>query len=228
VCCSLLQCVAVCCCHVHELCMKMQEIYMWIVIFCLGACDYTHAHACTCYFHEYFHTFPWFTHLRVVSHEWRRHSLFINEACHACVSCIHAFWYVRTCPIHDILRIYIYIFIRDTTYSYVVGLIHTWHDSFINDMTRSEATWLIQTRHDSFIFVTAHSLVHANDQSHIWMSHVTHMNESCHTYESVMSHIWISHTWIIHVIHTNESCHTYEWFMLRIWMSRVTHIDVTV
>jgi len=29
--------------------------------------------------------------------------------------------------------------------------------------------------------------------SHIWMSHVTHMNESCHTYESVMSHIWMSH-----------------------------------
>ena len=24
--------------------------------------------------------------------------------------------------------------------------------------------------------------------SHIWMSHVTHMNESCHTYEWVMSH----------------------------------------
>jgi len=29
--------------------------------------------------------------------------------------------------------------------------------------------------------------------SHIWMSHVTHMDESCHTYERVMSHIWIRH-----------------------------------
>ena len=35
------------------------------------------------------------------------------------------------------------------------------------------------------------------------MSHVTHMNESCHTYEWVMSHIWMSH-----VTHMNESCHT--------------------
>jgi len=44
--------------------------------------------------------------------------------------------------------------------------------------------------------------------SHIWMSHVTHMNESCHTYEWVMSHIRMSH-----VTHMNESCHAYEWVM---------------
>ena len=29
--------------------------------------------------------------------------------------------------------------------------------------------------------------------SHIWMSHVTHMNELCHIYEWVMSHIRIGH-----------------------------------
>jgi len=39
--------------------------------------------------------------------------------------------------------------------------------------------------------------------SHTWMSHVTHMNESCHTHEWVMSHTWMSH-----VTHMNESCHT--------------------
>jgi len=45
------------------------------------------------------------------------------------------------------------------------------------------------------------------DYAHLWhMSHVTHGNESCHTYEWVMSHIWMSH-----VTHMNESCHTYEW-----------------
>jgi len=56
--------------------------------------------------------------------------------------------------------------------------------------------------------------------SHIWMSHVTHMNESCHTYEWVMSHIWMSH-----VTHMNESCHTYEWVMSYIWMSHVPHTN---
>ena len=56
--------------------------------------------------------------------------------------------------------------------------------------------------------------------SHIWMSHVTHMNESCHTYEWVMSHIWMSH-----VTHMNESRHTYEWVMSHIWMSHVTYMN---
>jgi len=66
------------------------------------------------------------------------------------------------------------------------------------------------------------------------MSHVTHMNESCHTYKSVMSHIWMSHVthmneswhtygWVIS--HMNESCHTYEWIMSHIWMRHVmSHI----
>jgi len=85
--------------------------------------------------------------------------------------------------------------------------------------------------------------------SHIGMSHVTHMNESCHTYEwllihnnenchtykSVMSHMWMSH-----VTHINGSCHTYEWVMsyewlrsghtykwaiAHMWMSHVPHMD---
>ena len=45
--------------------------------------------------------------------------------------------------------------------------------------------------------------------SHIWMSHVTHMNESCHIYEWVMSHIW--HNSGQYVAHINKSCVTYEW-----------------
>ena len=46
--------------------------------------------------------------------------------------------------------------------------------------------------------------------SHMWMSHVTQMNESSHTYERVKSHIWMSH-----VTQTNESCHTYEWVHIK-------------
>ena len=43
--------------------------------------------------------------------------------------------------------------------------------------------------------------------SHVWMSHVTHMNESCHAYEWAMSQVWTSA-----VTHMNWSCHTYEWY----------------
>ena len=35
---------------------------------------------------------------------------------------------------------------------------------------------------------------------------IWYINQSCHTYEWIMSHIWMSH-----VPHVNDSCHTYEW-----------------
>jgi len=54
--------------------------------------------------------------------------------------------------------------------------------------------------------------------SHMWMSHVTHANESCHTCEWVMSRMR-------HVSHVNESCHTCEWGMSHMWMRHVTHVN---
>jgi len=100
---------------------------------------------------------------------------------------------------------------------------HVWHDSF------RCVTWLIQMCDMTHLYVWRDSSIaqvevssHTCEwvMSHIWMSHVTHMNESCHTSEWVMSHIWMSH-----VTHLNESCHTYEWVMSHIWMSRVIHLN---
>jgi len=53
------------------------------------------------------------------------------------------------------------------------------------------------------------------------MSHVAHINESCHTYECVISLIYMSQ-----FTHVNASCHTYRWVMSHMWMSHVTHIHV--
>jgi len=61
--------------------------------------------------------------------------------------------------------------------------------------------------------------------SHIWMSHVTHTNEPCRTYEWVMSHIWMSRIWICHVTRVNESCHTCEWVMSHVWMGHVASMN---
>ena len=44
--------------------------------------------------------------------------------------------------------------------------------------------------------------------SHMWMSRVTHVNESCHTCEWVVSRMWMSH-----ITHVNESCHAYFLWM---------------
>ena len=56
--------------------------------------------------------------------------------------------------------------------------------------------------------------------SHVEMSHITRMNELDHTYECVMSHIWTSHA-----TRMNESCHTLRWVMSHEWMSDVTHMN---
>jgi hypothetical protein len=63
-------------------------------------------------------------------------------------------------------------------------------------------------------------MTHITVMSHIRMSRVTHLNESCHTYERVMAHIRVSHA-----THTNESCHTYKWVMSHIWISHVIRVD---
>jgi len=82
--------------------------------------------------------------------------------------------------------------------------------------------------------------------AHISTSHVTHMN---HTYESFISHIWMSsvthtdesrHTYApaslslrttgspqtpLPAAHMDESCHTYELVASHIWMRCVTRMD---
>jgi len=51
------------------------------------------------------------------------------------------------------------------------------------------------------------------------------MNASCHTFEYVMSRIWLSHEQLVELEDAalrsgmNESCHTYEWVL-----SRITHL----
>ena len=68
------------------------------------------------------------------------------------------------------------------------------------------------------------------NSSHSWisfvtnmiMSHATHANEPCHTYEWVVSHAWMNR-----ITCMNEECHTYEWVMSHLWMESChTHISV--
>ena len=73
---------------------------------------------------------------------------------------------------------------------------HVWHESFIRHFT-----WIIHGMTHSY------DSCHMNDSCHVRMSHVTHTNGSCHTYEWVMSHMsyeWFIHlrhfTWIIHAM----------------------------
>jgi len=110
----------------------------------------------------------------------------------------------------------------DLTHSHVTCLIHMWSDSsnaslqiWRSEGFMSQFMWhLNQSRHIWMGHFTYEWVM-----SHIWMSRVTHMDESWHTYERVIPHIWMSH-----VTHLNQSCHTYERVMSHIWTSHVTHI----
>jgi len=101
--------------------------------------------------------------------------------------------------------------------------------------TKEPPMWTRSVPHS---FVCAAWLIHMCDimwlfcmcdvtHSYVWHAPIctrnaTNMNESCHTHEQAMSHIWMSH-----VAHTKASlnvtlftqCHTYEWFTLHIQKS---------
>jgi len=127
------------------------------------------------------------------------------------------------CIAHVMIWVAWLIHMCDMTHPYV------WHDSSrcVTWLIHICLTWLIHmcerthlcVSHGSFIFVT-------------WLIHTCGLqlasvliNESCNTYEWVMTHVGerVSHVRSGRVTHVNESCNTCEWVMSHIWMSHVTH-----
>jgi len=61
--------------------------------------------------------------------------------------------------------------------------------------------------------------------THVWMSLVLYTgNDGIRTMKRGRRGL-MSHVWITHVTRMNESCHTYEWVMLYTWMSDVTRMN---
>ena len=162
---------------------------------------------------------------RTNAHNWRFKSRKLMYVCDTTESYL---WHL------SFIRVTRLIHIRGSTH------LHVWHDSFtcatwrihICDMTHSCGMTHSYVWHDLSIHSQPTPALSRcmNESCHtyewvmsrIWMSRVTHMNESCHTRECVTSHKWMSH-----VTHTNESCHTYESVMSHIWMSHATHMNET-
>ena len=97
-----------------------------------------------------------------------------------------------------------------TRWHLVTWLIHfmTWHDSVIS--------WL-----DSVI-----SWLHFMTHWHLvtWLIHICDMT---HWHMCPLEPINAAHDWIMahHLLHVNESCHTYEWVMSHTWRSHVSHVS---
>jgi len=125
----------------------------------------------------------------------------ISLVCVLCLVCMCVTWLIH---------------MRNQTHKFVCNLtqFHVWYDLFVCRAWRIDMLDIIHSFALPPLFLHANKLfwsvhmntschTHASVMSHIWTSHITDVKESCHTYESVISHLWRSH-----VTQMNQSCHT--------------------
>jgi len=97
-------------------------------------------------------------------------------------------------------------------YTYMYIYIYTAHHC------QRHSPWLLR-RWDSLARVCDAAIWCMGVMSHMWMSHVTHVDTSCRTHECV---IW--QTWMILVAHMNDSYRTHEWVMWQTCIDHVAHL----
>ena len=160
-------------------------------------------------------------------------------------------WFTLMIDTHDWLSYRVYVShecqIEDMIDSQID---HTMHSMSFTSYTyiecvRGYTEWIVSHRtHSRRVKAVSHR--RSCVLSRIWRSHVTHMNESWHTYvwiiqvwaedgpchyEARDTYAWVMsrqtndsfHTWYDVIWHMNEWCHTYQWFIshIQIQMSRI-------
>jgi len=149
---------------------------------------------------------------RVTTHMWMSHVAHMHESCHTyeggislCLPvCYHIqLWWVmiqinESCPTCE--RVTTHIWMSHVTHEWVMS--HLWMNHF-------SASPSLLPHTSSMGHETLNRVM-----SHMWTrhGHDTHMNESCHTCEQAMA---MTHIWMSHVTHVNNPWpwHTYEWDM---------------
>jgi len=97
-------------------------------------------------------------------------------------------------------------------------------------LTCQTCEWVVQARKWVIHARDWFTLHHEQIVSHLWMyafhhrwyscSHITHINESCHTYKWVISHLWMRRWQYAQLFRTR---HIYKRGMSHIYASRVTY-----
>jgi len=210
-------------CHIQECDTEI----MWIVLDDNKSCHmnaWGMAHiemSRVTYMNEMYHIYDF-----VMSRERMSHGTHMDESCDVYEFELPHVWIVHMC---DMTHSYAEIRRctgRPTYDWFMCDMTHSCQ-SFMCDMTHLYAHSCV--RHDSSIRREAEGdldvfeqlvqdiCVHPGEtchtykllMSHLWMSHVTLMNELCHLYALAMSHIWTTvmlHTWMSHVTCTNGRC----------------------
>jgi hypothetical protein len=134
----------------------------------------------------------------------------VYESSYACILTRHIYIWGQDNLL--LMHIYIYTYICRVRilicrHSYTEVMSH--NEQFVTAMNES-FTRVNESCHTSGWVMSRTCLI----MSSLWQP------RSCHTHEWVMLHIWMSH-----VTHMNESCYTHEWVMLHTWMSHVSYMN---
>jgi len=171
---------------------------------------YQHKHA-SCHIHKWVISQIWMSHVTFMDESWHK-----GEMSHIWLRYVSHVTYVHE-SCHMYPRVTSHIWISHGTH--LNGSCHTYEWELPHKMnvtphwpgdwlwSGSSLRWLSHVIHIMCMSCHAYECVMA----HIWMSHVTQMSESCHTYEWVTSHVLVSnviHICMGHVKRMNESCHT--------------------
>jgi len=168
-----------CVTHINESC----HAYKWGMS-CIWMRHVTHMN-------ESCHAYKW-----VMSRIWMSHFTHMNESWHTYKWGKPCIWMSHVAHTNEACHAYEWgmsrIWMRHITHGWVISLrsesCHIWWLATKKEENVCTSERVIQKRFNILVVhlvVSQRVMSHVDEAWDIWMSHVTHMNESCHTYEWV-------------------------------------------
>ena len=153
----------------------------------------TETHSC--------HTYEW-----VTSHIWMIRVANMNESCHTCEWVMSQIWMSHVTHMNESFRKYELSYIWMRRVANMNESCHTYGVATISRLLKIIGLFcrISSLLYGSFAKKTLTFKEPTNRSHSIWISLVFHVIAFCLTYEWVTFHIWMSH-----VIHVNELCHSW-------------------
>jgi len=196
-------------CHTHTFdwvtCHKWRGATNKLASIASHMCEMTPS----CVWHASFICVTWLLHMCDMTHSYVWHDSCVRVTCliHKCVMSHWYVWYDSFICVTWLLHM---------THSYV------WHDSFMC------VTWLIHTCDMTpYTYDMTHSCVwHDSFTCVTWLIRMCDMTHSYVWHDSfICLWLWYWPTFQWGHEHMNETCHTYEWIMSHMWRSHVTYMN---
>ena len=171
---------------------------------------------------------------KCMSHVWKSHSTHIKESCNTYDAVTLHIWMNHVIDMHESCDTYESVmYLRKEAIEWAVGdecvITHTneschtyeWVYSIHTIKSHQTYGWVMSLQKNAIQSAVGDAWV----MTHIWMSHVTHTNESRHAYESLCT---CERTQSNKQSEMHESRHTCTWVMSLMKMSQVTRMNYYV